>query len=121
MGTQVHQAGDTVDYEDRRDVSPSDFTDAEHKAVDAMAAPLIRQSIADKGFKGRRNRKAWMRMNRPSKMDAIDRGAAKQLAFLDRVIPAPVEETHEEGEEFLDIPDFLRNQENLAAEKEEAA
>lgn len=91
-----------------------DFTSAEHAAVDEMAAPLIRQAIADKKFKGKKNRKAWMRMNRPHKTEAIDRGAEKIHVFLDRVNP-PIPE---EDPEFLEIPKFLRNQENLKEEEE---
>lgn len=83
-------SNDRVMAEDRRDVAPEDFTAAEHKAVDAMAAPLIRQAKANTNFKGRRNRDAWMRMNRPSKIEAIDAGAKKINAFFDKVIPEPV-------------------------------
>jgi len=110
-------------------VNPDDFTDAEHEAVEKMAGPIIRQAIANKKFKGRRNRKAWMRMNRPHKIDAMEKGASKIYALLDRCFPAPqdpevpVEEpefsnvTEQELEEpgccgnpdaFLEIPEILR-------------
>lgn len=65
-------------------VNPADFTAAEHAAVEAMAAPLIRQAKADKKFKGRRNRSAWMRMQRPHKLEAMDKGSAVIYGLLDR-------------------------------------
>ena len=78
-------------------VNPEDFTEAEHAAVDAMAAPLIRQAKADKSFKGRRNRDAWMRMNRPHKLDQMEKGGEKIFKLLDRAAPLP-----EEPEEVLE-------------------
>ena len=78
-----------------------DFSAAEHAAVDRMAAPIIASNKANKRFRGQRNRKVWMRMNRPEKMEAIERGATKIHAFLDRVLPKK-ELTVEEAHELLD-------------------
>ena len=64
---------------------PEDFTEAEHAAVDAIAAPMIEhfegEKKADKRFNSR-NRSAWNRMNRPSRTVKIDKG----YSMIDRLI-----------------------------------
>lgn len=85
-------------------VNPEDFTAEEHAAVDAMAAKVVSDIARKKKFEGKRNRKAWNRMNRPEKIAAIDRGAAKIHAFLDKVLPKnPEPKTLEEVHELLDV------------------
>ena len=65
----------------------ADFTEAEHAAVDAIAAPIIKEVRNSLAFKGSRNRAAWKRMNRPTKTAKIDAGASFILSFLDRCQP----------------------------------
>ena len=66
-----------------------DFTEAEHAAVDAMAAPLVAHFKGQQKAKCKfnsRNRSAWNRMNRPSKTTAIDNGAAMINRLVDKGI-----------------------------------
>ena len=66
-----------------------DFSAAEHAAVDAMAAPLIKhfadEKSSDKKFSSQ-NRKAWNRMNRPDKTQKIDTGASIIHSLIDKGI-----------------------------------
>jgi len=71
-------------------VNKADYTPAEHAAVDAMSIPLIRELKRRKSFRGRRNRDAFKRMDRPEKQDAMERGASFITSFLERAVPKVV-------------------------------
>lgn len=47
----------------------------EDKLVEQLTAPMIQQFKKSKSFL-RRNRSNWKRMNRPSKLEAMDKGAS---------------------------------------------
>tara|TARA_R110000851_G_scaffold314038_2_gene475920 strand:+ start:232 stop:528 length:297 start_codon:yes stop_codon:yes gene_type:complete len=84
-------------------VNPEDFSDAEHAAVDAMAAPIIEhfegEKKADKKFNSR-NRSAWHRMNRPEKTDRIDKGYQMIDRLMDRGLAKnPIRKPTNEGVE----------------------
>lgn len=50
-------------------------TEAELAYADQMASTVTSDLKSKKAFEGQRNRSAWKRMNRPSKTQAIDKGA----------------------------------------------
>jgi hypothetical protein len=66
---------------------PEDFTEAEHAAVDNMAAQIIENNIQRVKFLGGRSRKVWLRMNRPEKTAKIDKGAGFIMSFVSRCLP----------------------------------
>lgn len=57
---------------------------SEDQLVQQLAAPIIAQHKKDKGFLGRRNRSAHKRMNRPEKLDKLEKGAAFIFGVLGR-------------------------------------
>ena len=68
-------------------VNPDDFTEEQHAAVDAMAAPIIegrRKNLEADSHFHRKNRMAHKRMNRPEKLDRMDKGAKFTLDLIDR-------------------------------------
>lgn len=56
----------------------------EDTLVKQLAAPIIREHKQSKKF-NRRNRAAWNRMNRPEKLDKMEKGAAIIMNFLGRL------------------------------------
>lgn len=65
----------------------SDFTEAEHAAVDAMAAPLIeeRKQLARTELRYlSQNRSVNKRMNRPEKASRMSYGANFHLKLIDK-------------------------------------
>ena len=60
------------------------YTQAERDAVEEMAAPIIREHLGNKKFLGKRNRKNWLRMNRPEKVEAMEQGVKKMYNLLER-------------------------------------
>lgn len=87
---------EALEREDK--TNPEDFSEAEHAAVEKMAEGIIREFKAKRSFQGRRNRDAWNRMNRPEKLDAMDKGGEKIYALINRAAPLP-EEPEEVAEE----------------------
>ena len=82
-------------------VIPSDFTEAEHAAVDAMAAPVIEEVQRAAKFNKRflsRNRDATKRMNRPSKAERMSTGADIHLRLIDKGLALhPIRTTETQG------------------------
>lgn len=56
----------------------------EKRMVDQMAAPILAENKIRKRFLGRRNRSVHLRMNRPSKLKAMEQGAEFINAVLAR-------------------------------------
>lgn len=55
--------------------------------VNAQAAAVIsRNKMINKRFYGRKERKAWLRMNRKSKVEAIEHGHSKIMALINHGI-----------------------------------
>ena len=50
-------------------------TEAELAQVDRMSTSIVRDLDNKRRFMGQRNRDSWKRMNRPTKTQAIDKGA----------------------------------------------
>lgn len=57
----------------------------EDKLVQQLAEPIIAQHKKDKGFLGRRNRSAWLRMNRPEKLEKMEKGSDFIFGVLGRL------------------------------------
>lgn len=82
-------------------VLPSDFTEAEHAAVDAMAAPVIEAMQRTAKFNKRflsRNRDATKRMNRHTKAERMSTGADIHLRLIDKGLALnPIRATETQG------------------------
>ena len=64
-------------------VNPEDFTEAEHAAVDKMAAPILADNKRRKKFLSR-NRNNWKRMNTPVKISKREKGSEFIFSILAR-------------------------------------
>lgn len=73
----------TQDKPTNEGVNPEDFTEAEHAAVDQMAAPLLADNKRRKKFLSR-NRSNWKRMNTPVKISKREKGADFIFSILAR-------------------------------------
>lgn len=67
-------------------------TEAEEAYIQTVADKVSADFKRKKSFEGRRNREAFKRMNRPSKLEAMEKGAEKFMKLLERVGPRVVNE-----------------------------
>lgn len=81
--SEVLDRGEKTKEELERDVP-----EATRKLIDDMAEKVAKDAKkakrAKQAFYGKRNRRAWIRMNRPARTESVDRGHAKIFALLKR-------------------------------------
>mgnify|MGYP003660016781 CR=1 FL=1 len=71
----------TPEQQEKLDFTP---TEAELAYVDHMATNVTSELKSKRSFNGRRNRDAWNRMNRPTKVAANDKGADMINRLIDK-------------------------------------
>lgn len=65
-------------------------TPEEEAYIQGVADKVTADWKRKKSFEGRRNREAFKRMNRPSKLATMERGADKFMKLLERIGPRVV-------------------------------
>jgi len=75
----------STDNEDSKSIEEleAELPEEAVEMVNAQAAAVIsRTKRTNKRFYGKKNREAWIKMNRPAKIEAIEHGHAKILALV---------------------------------------